>query len=179
MQYFMHHYTMNRRQHIPKVLTMIVTLNEVEQNLAKTVGLKRHQQNLANGTNSDVVAKADNDINGFAGEIAVARVINAFPDLSIGPHRRGYDLKMRGNNNEDVRIDVKTTRHKEGYLIAKKWRKSEDCDMYVLVSGTMPRYEIQGWVWSVELINPSNLSDNGYGEHYHMERSQLRVWKVA
>ena len=139
--------------------------------------MKRHQQNLANGTNSDVVAKADNDINGFAGEIAVARVINAFPDLSIGPHRRGYDLKMRGNNNEDVRIDVKTTRHKEGYLIAKKWRKSEDCDMYVLVSGTMPRYEIQGWVWSVELINPSNLSDNG--EHYHMERSQLRVWKVA
>ena len=160
----MHHYTTSRRQ--PKVQTMIVTLNEVEQKLAKTVGLKRHQQNLANGTNSDAVAKADNDINGY-------------PDLSIGPHRRGYDLKMRGNNGEDVRIDVKTTRHKEGYLIAKKWRKSEDCDMYVLVSGTMPRYEIQGWVWSIELINPSNLSDNGYGEHYHMERSQLRVWKVA
>ena len=48
--------------------------------------------------------------------------------------------------------------------------------MYVLVSGRMPRYEIQGWVYSVELVNPSNLSDNGYGEHYHMEQSQLREW---
>ena len=106
-------------------------------------------------------------------------MINAYPDLSIGPHRRGFDLKMRGNQGEDVRIDVKTTRHKEGYLVAKRWRKVEDCDMYVLVSGVMPRYEIQGWVYSVELVNPSNLSDNGYGEHYHMERSQLRVWKIA
>ena len=158
---------------------MIITLNKMEQELAKMVGLARHNQNLANGTNSDAIAKADNDINGFAGEIAVARVINGYPDLSIGPHRRGYDLKMRGHAGRDVRIDVKTTRHKEGYLIAKKWRKADDCDMYVLVSGTMPRYEIQGWVWSIELINSSNLSDHGYGEHYHMERSQLRIWKYG
>ncbi len=158
---------------------MIVTLNEVEQKLAKLVGAKRHQQNLTNGTNSSAKSDPDNDINGFAGEIAVARVINSYPDFSIGPHRRGYDLKMRGKKGQDVRIDVKTTRHQAGYLIAKKWRKVDDCDMYVLVSGTMPRYEIQGWVWSVELINPSNISDNGYGEHYHMERSQLRVWKYV
>ena len=172
MQFFMHHYMKNRRQ--PKVQTMIVTLNEVEQTLAKTVGSKRNQQNLTNGTNSSAVANPDNDINGFAGEIAVARVINAYPDFSIGPHRRGFDLKMRGNDGKDVRIDVKTTRHQDGYLIAKKWRKADDCDMYVLVSGKM-----QGWVWSAELVNPSNLSDNGYGEHYHMERSQLREWKIA
>jgi len=177
MQFFMHRYMKNRRQ--PKVQTMIVTLNEVEQTLAKTVGSKRNQQNLTNGTNSSAVANPDNDINGFAGEIAVARVINAYPDFSIGPHRRGFDLKMRGNDGKDVRIDVKTTRHQDGYLISKKWRKVDDCDMYILVSGTMPRYEIQGWVWSAELVNPSNLSDNGYGEHYHMERSQLREWKIA
>jgi len=51
--------------------------------------------------------------------------------------------------------------------------------MYVLGSDTMPRYQIQGCVWSAELVNPSNLSDNGYGEHYHMERSQLSEWKIA
>ena len=173
MQYCMHHLN------IPKVKTMIVTLNQVEQKLAKDVGIKRRQQNLDNGTNLSAKSSADNDINGFAGELAVARVINGYPDFSIGPHRRGYDLKMRGNNGENFRIDVKTTKHNPGYLIAKHWRKVEDCDMYVLVSGTMPRYEIQGWVYSVELINQSNLSDMGYGEHYHMERSQLRVWKDA
>jgi hypothetical protein len=158
---------------------MIITLNEMEQVLAKKVGIQRHKQNLANGTNSDAVAKPENDINGFAGELAVARVINSYPDLSIGPHRRGYDLKMRGKRNEDIRIDVKTTKHNPGYLIAKKWREVTDCDMYVLVSGRMPRYQIMGWVWSIELINPSNLSDMGYGEHYHMEHAQLRVWKIA
>tara|TARA_R110000744_G_scaffold55149_3_gene116664 strand:+ start:134 stop:655 length:522 start_codon:yes stop_codon:yes gene_type:complete len=173
----MHHYMKNRRQ--PKVQTMIVTLNQVEQELAKTVGIKRHQQNLANGTNLSAKSDPDNDINGFAGELVVARVINGYPDFSIGPHRRGFDLKMRDYNKNDVRIDVKTTRKQDGYLISKKWRKVDDCDMYVLVSGSMPRYEIQGWVWSVELVNPSNLSDNGYGEHYHMERSQLRAWKYA
>ena len=158
---------------------MIITLNEMEQALAKKVGIQRHKQNLANGTNSDAVAKPENDINGFAGELAVARVINSYPDLSIGPHRRGYDLKMRGKRGEDIRIDVKTTKHNPGYLIAKKWREVTDCDMYVLVSGRMPRYQIMGWVWSIELINPSNLSDMGYGEHYHMEHAQLRVWKIA
>ena len=166
-------------KNIPRKLKMIVTLNQVEQNLAKEVGIKRHQQNLANGTNSSAQSEPENDINGFAGELAVARVINAYPDLTIGPHRRGYDLKMRGNQGENVRIDVKTTKHNPGYLIAKHWRKVTDCDMYVLVSGKMPRYEIQGWCYSVELINRSNLSDMGYGEHYHMERSQLRVWKDA
>ena len=175
MPYCMHRSMKN----IPRKLKMIVTLNQVEQNLAKEVGIKRHQQNLANGTNSSAQSEPENDINGFAGELAVARVINAYPDLTIGPHRRGYDLKMRGNKGENVRIDVKTTKHNPGYLIAKHWRKVTDCDMYVLVSGKMPRYEIQGWCYSVELINRSNLSDMGYGEHYHMERSQLRVWKDA
>ena len=155
---------------------MIVTLNQIEQDLAQEVGTKRHQQHLANGTNSSVQSNPSNDINGFAGELCLARVLNVYPDLSIGPHRRGFDLKMRGKRGEDIRIDVKTTRHQAGYLIAKKWRKVDDCDMYVLVSGRMPRYEIQGWVYSVELVNPSNLSDNGYGEHYHMEQSQLREW---
>ena len=175
MPYCMHRSMKN----IPRKLKMIVTLNQVEQNLAKEVGIKRHQQNLANGTNSSAQSEPESDINGFAGELAVARVINAYPDLTIGPHRRGYDLKMRGNQGENVRIDVKTTKHNPGYLIAKHWRKVTDCDMYVLVSGKMPRYEIQGWCYSVELINRSNLSDMGYGEHYHMERSQLRVWKDA
>jgi hypothetical protein len=108
---------------------MIITLNEMEQALAKKVGIQRHKQNLANGTNSDAVAKPENDINGFAGELAVARVINSYPDLSIGPHRRGYDLKMRGKRGEDIRIDVKTTKHNPGYLIAKKWREVTDYGM--------------------------------------------------
>ena len=157
---------------------MKVVLNGIEADLAKIVGTQRHDQNRKNGTNLEAVRDPKNDINGFGAELAVARIINTYPDLTIGPHRRGYDLNMRWRMRH-YKIDVKSTTKDPGYLMAKHWRGVEDCDMYVHVSGTMPRYTIQGWVWSDELISPANLRDMGYGKHYYMEPDQLRHWKFA
>jgi len=153
---------------------MRVTLNGIEANLAKTVGTQRHSQNRKNGTNLEANSTPENDINGFGAELAVARVLNLYPDMTIGPHKRGYDMIYK-----DYRIDVKSTRSEPGYLMAKNWRKAGDCDMYVHVSGKLPRYTINGWVWSNELISAANLNDMGYGEHYYMEPNQLRDWKFA
>ena len=71
---------------------MIVILNQIEADLAKTVGQERHNQNQKNGTSSSAQSKVQNDINGFGAELAVAKILNCWPDLSIGPHRRGFDL---------------------------------------------------------------------------------------
>ena len=172
MQFYTHPYTTKPKEQTP----MYITLNQIEQYLAKTVGQERRNQNQQNGRNSDELA-LDNDINGFGGELAVARAINAYPDFTIMPHRRGYDL-TKIENGKEYTVDVKTTRSNPGSLMAKRWKKVDDCSLYVLVHGKLPRYEIQGWVWSRELINDSNLMDNGYGKHYYMERSQLRNWRV-
>tara|TARA_R100001463_G_scaffold48759_4_gene98126 strand:- start:1093 stop:1569 length:477 start_codon:yes stop_codon:yes gene_type:complete len=156
---------------------MIVILNSIEANLAQAVGQGRHNQNQKNGTSSSAQSKLANDVNGFGAELAVAKSLNCWPDLSIGPHRRGFDLTYIYKGKK-IRIDVKSTKMNPGYLMAKKWRKLEDCDVYVHVSGTSPRYVIHGWAWSKELISPVNLSDMGFGEHYHMEPSQLREFNL-
>ena len=156
---------------------MIVILNQIEADLAKTVGQERHNQNQKNGTSSSAQSKVQNDINGFGAELAVAKILNCWPDLSIGPHRRGFDLTYT-YKQQKIRIDVKSTKMNPGYLMAKPWRKVEDCDVYVHVSGTNPRYQIHGWAWAKELISPVNLSDMGFGESYHMEPSQLREFNL-
>lgn len=125
-------------------------------------------QNQKNGTNFRK-QKLDPDINGMAGEIAVAKYFNRFPDLSIGPHRRGYDLIITGR-----KVDVKTTTYNPGYLQCKTHKKIQDADIYLLVSADMPHYTIQGGATSHDLLRKTNIKDTGYGAFYTLEQDQLQ-----
>ena len=110
-------------------------------------------QNQKNGTNFRK-QKLDPDINGMAGEIAVAKYFNRFPDLSVGPHRRGYDLIITGR-----KVVVKTTTYNPGYLQCKTYKKIQDADIYLLVSADMPHYTIQGGATSHDLLRKTNIKD--------------------
>ena len=64
-----------------------------------------------------------------------------------------------------------------GYLMAKPWRKVEDCDVYVHVRDQSTLCNT--WMGMGQgLISPVNLSDMGFGESYHMEPSQLREFNL-
>ena len=137
-------------------------------------------QNQKNGLTTQKTNKKsyDPDVNGMAGEIAVAKYFNRFPDLSVGPHYSGYDLMIAGK-----RVDVKTTKYNPGYLQAKTKKKLEDADIYILVSADVPHFTIQGGATAQQLIQSHNIKDTGYGPCYTLEQDQLtplkELWRNA
>ena len=131
--------------------------------------MARMVQNSKNRVKSNGKRTLDVDINGIGGEIAVCRYLNRFPDLSIGPHHRGYDLVAKNK-----KIDVKTTTYNPGYLQAKINARIEDADIYILVHAHFPEFTILGGASADQLINQSNVRDMGYGQKYVLEQSQLQ-----
>ncbi len=125
-------------------------------------------QNQRNGTNSSGKRKLDPDINGMGGELAVCKYFNRWPDLSVGPHYSGYDLKVKGR-----KVDVKSTTYNPGYLQASKNKHVNACDIFILVYAKFPEFEIIGGATSEQLISRANLSDIGFGTNYYLEQSQL------
>jgi len=152
---------------------MTIVLNQLETNLAVLSGTARMLQNQTNGVFTRGPRKLDPDINGMGGEIAVCKYFNRFPDLTIGPHFSGYDLKIKGQ-----RVDVKTTTYSPGYLQAKQTKKQDACDIYILVHAEFPRFEILGGVTAKELIHNGNLKDTGFGMSYTLEQSQLQPMEL-
>jgi len=54
------------------------------------------------------------DIDGMVGEYCVAKFLNLCPDLTVGIRSGGADLMT----HKGMSMDVKTTRHKNGKLLA-------------------------------------------------------------
>ena len=91
---------------------------------------------------------------------------NLYPDFATIPGK--YDFLAHG-----MTVDVKTTRHKNGRLLVSSTKKISECDTYVLVVGSMPRYEIIGWAYAPEIINKEHLGELGNGPVYMMDQSEL------
>ena len=109
----------------------------------------------------------------MAGEIAVAKYFNRYPDFTVGPHHNGYDLMVAGK-----KVEVKTSSYKPGLLQQSLKKKVTDADVYVLVHIDLPHCEIMGGVAAEDFIHQSNVRDTGYGNMYTMESSQLRPLKT-
>jgi len=154
----------------------IITLNKAEQIMAMSIAIDR--TNNARGNNITDAKMGDQsgwltDLEGIAGEIAAARYFNAYPDTTIRLDLPPYDLIT----NKGKTADIKTTKYKSGKLIATLSKSVEDCDIYVLVIGEFPTYEIVGWVNSSDLIMDENIGDLGHGSGYMLEQSQINlIW---
>jgi len=152
---------------------MNVTLNEAEIKLANYLALQRHSVNRQSGTTDRQMGLNDKlfiDLNGVGGELAVCKALGVYPDLEIGPRSGGFDLVTR----RGYRADVKTTAVQKGRLLAFLDKKPEDSDIYILVVGEIPNYEIVGWCWAEELLKPENIIDLGHGRTYALSQDRLR-----
>jgi hypothetical protein len=149
-----------------------IVLDKAEVKLAKYLAAHRYRSNRNNGVRDKQVGdqgKAFIDLNGVGGELAVAKALNVYPDLSLSPRAGGSDLVSKGK-----RIDVKTTHYPAGRLLAVTDKNPDDCDIFILVTGRMPEYEIKGWCYSAELINPDAIGDLGHGPTYALAQDKLR-----
>jgi hypothetical protein len=116
----------------------------------------------------------ETDLEGIAGELVACKFFNVYPDTETNlKDLPKYDLLT----SKGSRVDVKTTQYKNGRLLATLNKKVCDVDIYVLVIGSFPVYDVVGWAKSEELIADKNIMNLGRGDGYALSQDQLRAFK--
>lgn len=117
-----------------------ITLTWYEVELAKLVGRLRRENSRKRknqrGLEDEEDALLAMDIEGAAGEIAVARAINRYWHGSVNAPKSAPDI--------GASIQVRTTKHENGSLILVD--RDLDDHVYFLAIGEMPNYRIAGYI---------------------------------
>jgi hypothetical protein len=131
-----------------------ITLNAFELRLCKALAAVRQETNDINGVIDHRIAKNKSSLEinfqGAKGEIALARFLNVYPDLTTQSRSGGCDLIFRGN-----KIDVKN-RHPYRDLMTPATKKAGESDIYVCVTGDNPII-LLGWCYENQFINPRRI----------------------
>lgn len=131
-----------------------IILEEYEQKLCRSFGRARYQTARDSGVENKKIGDQSNeetDVDGFAAELAFAKLMNLYPDLSIGARRGGVDLLLGSGK----KVDVKQTKYPNGRLLAAPHCTGEN-DYYVLMTGSLKdgaRFTYRGFATKAELIN--------------------------
>ena len=154
---------------------MRINLTDSEMFICRTLGMMRRSEAM-NKVKNQQMGKDDTwsiDIDGMVGEFCVAKHLNVCPDLTISVRKGGADLI----SPQKKTVDVKTTRHKNGRLLATLKKFEDACDIYVLVIVDDFGGDIIGWATHQELCNDKNMMNLGYGVGYALEQNQLHQFK--
>jgi hypothetical protein len=112
----------------------------------------------------------DLDLLGVAGELAFAKRFNLYPDLTFSPRSLGHDfLTAKGKT-----VDVKTTDRQDGRLLVTPKKKAEPSDVYFLICGDVPRFELKGYATAEQVFDDGNLVNLGRGDCYAVEQKDLK-----
>lgn len=90
-------------------------------------------------------------IEGACGEMAVAKVVNRYVSGSVNTFKVGGDI---GGT-----IQVRTRSRHDYELIVRPDDRSED--VFVLVTGRAPEYEVRGWIRGEQAKRPDWLASHG------------------
>jgi len=125
-----------------------IKLNRWERKLATALGKAKAQwcrDNQAQST-MPVAQREAAQINGYARELAVAKLLNLYPSFSDEPDR--WDLVLPCGR----KLDVKGSDDYNGNLLLAAHSKSE-ADVYVLCNGVPDdHFEIWGWVFRERML---------------------------
>jgi hypothetical protein len=150
-----------------------VTLDKTEQELATWLAKKRYETARSHNVKNAKIGPQSNhltDLEGIASELAFCKIVNVFPDLTVGPRKGGYDCLI---TNQDLKADVKATKYKTGRLLARTSKSMDDSDVYVLMIGEFPTYSFVGWAWNHELLLKENIINLGHGDGYALTQELL------
>ena len=151
---------------------MRIDLTESELFVCRILGVMRRSEAMHKVQNQQV-GKNDTwsiDIDGMVGELCVAKLLNVCPDLTVSVRSGGADLISKDKKT----IDVKTTRHKSGKLLATLKKLKDSCDVYILVIVDDLGGDVIGWATHSELCDDKNKINLGHGDGYGLEQWQLK-----
>lgn len=153
-----------------------VELTPFEIRAAQALAKQRTKDNKKNDIRDRLQSGQDATFEGCCAELAVAKILNVYPDLQSGDYKAG-DLKAFGGT-----VDVKWN-HKGEYMNCPRWKNTlkKRCDYYFGVSGEPPNMMIHGWASWRELFSDENLHDIGNGPYYRLSLDSLHKltrWEV-
>ena len=154
---------------------MQVTLSDSEVAIATYIG-KARNSNARSGGIPDGKRDYDNtsigiDVDGMGAELAVAKYLNVYPDLTILSGRRPHhDLVFR-----DKYLEIKQSKYSNPRLLLSPNRiyVAENFG-YVLVSGTLPIYRIVGYLSSRQVKAVGDWVNLGKGRSWSVLSSQMK-----
>ena len=151
---------------------MNITLTTAEQKLAIYMAKCRHAtarnsaiRNCKMGKQGDY----ETDLEGIAAEIAFCKMMNVYPDLQVGV-RPDEDATLPTGQT----VDVKTTKYKNGRLLAVRWKKPV-VDLFALMVGEFPTYRFVGFKHCDDMLKEENLKDLGHGPGYAVDQCDLEL----
>ena len=150
-----------------------IILNECEKHLVEWLAPLRHKSNRKAGVSDKQIGPGDSlmtDKLGVAGELAVARYLDCYPDLTISPRSGSYDMRTR---YQGLHVDAKGTTCEHGRLLTPLSTPADKADIYVLVITDLTKCEIIGWAYTTKLLRPEQIQDLGHGPTYAMYQADL------
>ena len=148
---------------------MVININETEQIIARHLAKRRYENNRARGLVDRQIGgqtSEETDLNGIGAEMAFAKLFNVYPDLGDIPGKEDGIWK-KGST-----YDVKTTKYKNGRLLAVMNKRIEDCEFYVLMIGEFPSYRLTGYASAEELLSGRYIDDLGRGKGHAMKQTE-------
>lgn len=153
------------------VKTQSIILTAEEQSLARFIAKKRTDANKQAKThhNWGEVDPYEIDLIGFGAELAFASVANVYPDLTTEVRKGTPDFIF----GRGYKGDVKWTGMVNPHLLVKKEKKAVDpADLYVLMIGDYPIYELIGFALGEQVFN-SRITNYGFGDNYTVYIEEL------
>lgn len=142
---------------------MLATLGGMRSLTARSNGVKDAKMGSQSGLEAD--------IDGLIGEYAFCKWKNIFPDLVPAPRSGSADCFY-----ENLRIDIKTTRYKNGRLLSTL-KNNDDVDIYALAILTDRTVDFKGWIKKSDLRQEQNIRDLGHGKGYCLDQDKLKPFK--
>ncbi len=150
--------------------TAFVTLKNFECQMSAIAGLTRNMMSIFKGHKHYPPLAHDsyawmNHIEGAGAECAVAKHRDIFWDGSFGTFTDKPDVGP---------YHVKWVFHRDGKLRIPLKKPPDPADIFILVRGTMPHYELVGWILAGYGMQPENI-ENPYnrGEEYFVNQDDL------
>lgn len=160
-------------------MSVRMELTPAEDALARYVGEERQKYHNSSSTKDKQMNRrspTEIAINGMAGEIAVAKMLNVYPDVTIGFgdfNALAWDLTTA----KGTRIDVKTSFEDYHDLYVLLDKPKDYCDVFIQVYGCNPVFEIYGFAYAKDVMLPENIGNKGYGDIYIYPKSRLTRFK--
>ncbi|MFZ9156286.1 MAG: hypothetical protein ACO204_00675 [Schleiferiaceae bacterium] len=149
---------------------MNIVLNDVEQILSRSIAEARQRSARDAGQKNMAVSRVSPeqlDLEGAGAEVAFCKMMNVYPDTE--PGKKSADCVLRDGRT----VDVKSTAHPAGRLIAARWKVLGEVEVYALMIGSFPAYRFAGWATSEGLIQHERLVHDLGHPMYAMAQHEL------
>ena len=154
--------------------TVRVDLSRTEVAIARFIGRQRNKLSSETKINTRCdPGQTDEEMNieAAGAELAVARYLNLYPDLSP----TAGDLPDHDLHWKERRIDVKRNHMADGDLLVRKLNQEV---IYVLTCGSLPSYSIIGWLRGYDIPLNGEWVDLPYGPCWRVRPRSLNRFPV-